>query len=117
MGTCRESRIRRKVSVVGVVLVLGLGLTFVAAADQQELPEAYTSLASVDAGEQVTVTDLGSELLAGAHHAPALRRTPGYRKHKLVSYSRLVEVGKEDVIVRIQSPGKRKSIMMVEFEF
>lgn len=40
-----------------------------------------------------------------------------YRNVKVVNFRRMVNVGDEDVILKVQSPGKRKSIMMVELKF
>lgn len=104
-----------------VVLGVCLGFALEAGADvPARLPAQFTTLPSHDvtspSGDPAVHAD---ELLAGnANLRPRSGRARfRYRDLKLVSFTRAVEVGNEDVIVRVQSPGARKSIMMVELKF
>lgn len=119
MGTRRNRNILNQLHSTAAILAVALGCPAAAAATQQELPAAYTSLSSIELDERAAATAFASNLLALNSKARASRKPPPlrYRKLKLLNYSRAVVVGREDVIVRVQSPGKRKSIMMVEFTF
>lgn len=124
MGT-RGTRVARNAHRATGLALLGLSLAFpgiaaTASANTDLLPAAYTSLVSYhkaehpDAATREAGKMLAAESRVGKRQAPLHAR---YRNIKLLSYSRAVEVGKEDVIVKVQSPGKRRSIMMVEFRF
>ena len=124
MGT-RGTRVTRNAHRATGLALLGLSLAFsgiteTASANAERLPAAYTSLVSYHEAERLDVATreagkmLAAESRVGKRQAPLPAR---YRNIKLLSYSRAVEVGKEDVIVNVQSPGKRKSIMMVELKF
>ncbi len=104
-----------------IAVALGLGFASIAAADApKKLPAALTSLTSYEntiskdaatrhAGQRIAV-DAQTELGLAPLHAR-------YRTMKLLSFRHEVEVMKEDVIVKLQSPGKRRSFMMLELKF
>lgn len=124
MGT-RGTRVAKKTNRATGLVLLGLSLAFpgiavTASANTERLPAAYTSLVSYHQAEHLAAATREAGKLLVAESRVGKRRAPlpaRYRNLKLLSYSRAVEVGKEDVIVKVQSPGKRKSIMMVELKF
>lgn len=119
MGARRKRKILNQLHSIAAILAVGLGCPGAAAATQQELPTAYTLLPSIELDARTAATEFASNLLALNSRAPASRKPlhVRYRKLKFLNYSRAVVVGREDVIVRVQSPGKRKAIMMVELKF
>ena len=102
-------------------VALGLGFALSAAADApKKLPAALTSLASYEnsKAKDAVTRDAGQRMVADAQTGLGL--TPlhaRYRNIKLLSFRHEVEVMKEDVIVKVQSPGKRRSFMMLELKF
>ncbi len=85
-------------------------------ANPNELPRTFTTIPAPPsdvAGE----TD-GEDVTLRAHDVPA--RVPSdkpYPKLKALSYSREVKFGREEIVLKLQSPGKRRSFMMVELNF
>lgn len=85
------------------------------------LPKIYTSLAPAP----VRADHLDSSLLPAVSLSPAPdargRLDPPTRNRyvfrKVVNYKRRLEVGDDEVIVRLVSPGKRKSLMSLEVKF
>ncbi|MDP6979357.1 MAG: hypothetical protein QF570_12265 [Myxococcota bacterium] len=102
-------------------LTLALACAFgqAAHANPHELPKTFTTIPSSVSdvagetdGEDVTLrTNALSKLQT---QAPLFKR---YQKLKVLSYSREVELGHDEFVVKFQSPGKRRSFMMVELSF
>ncbi len=87
-----------------------------------DLPQAYTYVGAHSSGDsepeevmEVLVEPRSTHTRSISHWRKP--KHPRYRRRYLVNYSRSVAVGKEDVIVKLVSPGKRKSLMSVEFRF
>ena len=112
-----QTRIRR---IALVALGICLGFASNAAANTGRLPAAYTSLVSYHEVEDPKAATREAGKMMAAESRVGRRRDAlhgRYRRIKILSFSRAVEVGREDVIVKVQSPGRRKSIMMVELKF
>ena len=122
MSTHRKRAIHHRLT--GVVIV-ALAVCLVSASDasandHEALPEAYTSFASYKSSDPSIVAARHAGEMIAADASVGKRRAPlhvRYRKIKLLSFQREVELLREDVIVKVQSPGRRKSIMMVELKF
>lgn len=121
MGTDTKTAKRSLKGAILVAVAVCLCVASDAWAETDEtLPAAFITIAS-DASDNATDAAarhadgmIAAEKYVGARRAPRLAR---YRSIKLLSFSREVELMKEDVIVKVQSPGKRRSIMMVELKF
>ncbi|MCP5042502.1 MAG: hypothetical protein GY944_15865 [bacterium] len=100
-----------------IALLMAAGLP--AAANTSELPAAYTSVPVSLPAPAPTAAEYAAHLLAQQHGVPTARAPlyKRYRNLKVLSYTRAIDVGNDEVIVKLQSPGKRRSIMMVELKF
>ena len=102
-------------------VALGLGFALSAAADApRKLPAALTSLPSYENPntKEAVMRDAGQRMVADAQTGLGLAPLHArYRNIKLLSFRHEAEVMKEDVIVKVQSPGKRRSFLMVELKF
>ena len=119
MGTHRDQSVRNTCKIVAGMLALGLGVPASAAANHRELPAVFTSIASIELDERTAAIEHASDLLALDSEASksSVRVRARLRNFKLLKYSRSLAVGKEDVILQFQTPGKRKSIMTFELKF
>jgi hypothetical protein len=119
MGAGRDHRVLNTRKIVAGILAIGLGFPALAAANHQQLPVAYTSIPSQELDERSAAVEYANDLLAldGAASKLGKRRSPRYRRFSGVFYTRAVAVGKEDLVVRLRSRGKRKSILTVELKF
>ena len=104
-----------------VAVALGLGFASSAAADAPKaLPGALASVPAYENSntKDAVPRDAGQQIAAGGQmefgFTPLHAR---YRKVKLLKFRREVEVMKEDLIVKVQSPGKRRSFIMLELNF
>jgi hypothetical protein len=106
-------------AIVAGILAIGLGLPAFAAANQQKLPAAYVSISFEELDERTAAIEFANELLAleGDAARTKKRSHSRFRKFRVLNYTRALPVGKEDVIVQLKSPGKRKSIMTFELKF
>ncbi len=111
--------LRKRARSIGFAVALVCLFAGSAHANPHELPKTFTTIPA-------TPTDVagdhdGEDLLLAARRANALSAPkPIYRRYsklKVVNYSRNIEVGREELTVKVQSPGRRKSIMMLEVKF
>ena len=102
-------------------VALGLAFALSAAADApQKLPEALTSLSSYENPntKEAVTRDAVQRMVADAQTGLGLAPLhPRYRNIKLLRFRHEFAVMKEEVIVKVQSPGKRRSFLMVELKF
>jgi len=91
---------------------------FAAPALASELPAAYTAVRLDGSTVPSDASGHVAERLAKPRTAagPAISREKN-RRIKVLNYSRVLELGHDEVTVRVQSPGKRRSLMMVELTF
>ena len=106
---------------VTTAVALGLGFALSAAADApRKLPAALTSLPAYENSNtnDAVTREAGQRMVADAQTelglAPLHAR---YRNLKLLRFRHELQVMKEDVIVKVQSPGKRRSFIMLEMKF
>ena len=125
MEVCRDpKRLNRKrpskrLAVARAALVcLGFFAT-PAAANHIELHAALTSLDSFEFDLNAAAARHAGERTSLNDSMPAVRlpRVRRYHKLKVIDYKREVKLLREDVVIRIKSPGKRMSILMVELKF
>jgi hypothetical protein len=101
---------------------------YIASASDSDLPGMFVSLAddsppSEAAQDSDELADSPPEIDSTALHAharSALRwQKPKHAKYrmKVVNYKRSLLVGNEDVVMKLVSPGKRRSLMSLEFKF
>ena len=120
MGAGRDHRVLNTRKIVAGILAIGLGFPALAAANHQQLPAAYTSIPSLELDERNAAIEYANDLLAldGAASKLGKRLSPRrYRRFSGVLYTRAVALGDEDLIVKLRSRGKRKSILTVELNF
>ena len=121
MSTDRKSAKRSPCGKLTVALAVCLGFVSHASAEApKRLPAAFTSLTSYDVADRSeSAARMAGDLIAADAEVGPTRKPlyARYRGAKLVSFRREVELLKEDVIFKVQSPGKRKSLMMVELKF
>jgi len=104
-----------------IAVALGLGFALSAAADAPKtLPAALTTLSPYENSntKDAVTREAGQRIVADAQTelglAPLHAR---YRNMKLLRFRQELQVMKEDVIVKVQSPGKRRSFIMLEMKF
>lgn len=109
----------KHLAIAGVAIATGLGGSVPATAGVSALPPAYTSLPSPKAQAEPSAAQYAAELIDQSRRVPRARAPlfKRYRKFKVLSFQRALDLGNDEVIVKVQSPGKRKSIMMVELNF
>lgn len=91
---------------------------FSAPALASELPAAYTAVRLDGSTTPSHASGYLAERLAEPRTAAGSRTSREKRRRvKVLNYSRVLELGHDEVTVRVQSPGKRRSLMMVEFAF
>ncbi|MCH7866817.1 MAG: hypothetical protein IH881_03910 [Myxococcales bacterium] len=119
MEVSRSTRLGKHLAAaLAVAVFAGLSAT-PAAANHDVVPAAYFSLASYQPNAANAATQhasglIASEGLAAAEFRPGLYRA---RNFVILNVSREIKLLKEDLVVRLKSPGKRNSIVMVEFRF
>lgn len=116
MEVSRSTRLGKHLAAaLAVAVFAGLSAT-PAAANHDVIPAAYFSLASYqpNAATQHARGLIASEGLAAAEFRPGLYRA---RNFVILNVSREIKLLKEDLVVRMRSPGKRNSIVMVELRF
>lgn len=114
----RHSRFRTAGWALALVCALATG----AEANTQTLPRSFTTIPApvgdVAGGDSEQETD--DVLLLSSTKFNLPKRKPLYRRYqkmKVLHYQRELEVGREELILKLQSPGKRRSIMTVEVRF
>lgn len=119
MGAGRDHAVLSTRKIVAGILAIGLAFPALAAANHQQLPATFTAISSLELDEQTAAIEYANDLLALNSAASKLgrRRSPRYRRFSGVIYTRAVALGKEDLIVRLRSRGKRKSILTLELKF
>jgi hypothetical protein len=119
MATRRDHRVLTPFRIAAGLLASGLALPTLATANHQELPAVYTLISSIEPDAHTAAFELGNDLLDLHRAAPqkSKRRKRSLRGIKPLLYSRVVAVGNEDVIVQLKGPGKKGSIMALEFKF
>ena len=120
MGANREQRVFSRTKIIAGMLAIGLGFPALASANHQELPSSYFAVSSIQqAGERSAAIAFANDLLAFDREATSAdkRRRRRFRTFRVLNYSRSLAVGKDDVIVRFRSPGKKRSIVTFELKF
>lgn len=121
MGTDTKKAVRSLSGAIIVSAALCLGTaTDAFAGPPKELPAAFMTLSSKADASPSDEANRKAEGMMAADANVAPRRAPlhvRYRNLKLLSYSREIELLREDVIVKVKSPGRRKSIVMLELKF
>ena len=95
------------------------GAPVVAQANPHELPKTFTTIPAAPA--DVAPEPDGEDLLLNVRRADTLDASPKskrrYRKMKVLNYSRDLDVGNEEVKLKVQSPGRHRTIMSLEVKF
>lgn len=126
MGTSRSSNgcdrasgaRKRLIAALAVTTCIGLFASD-ALANHDPLPAAYITITSYETLAGLAPSQHASALLAAEGQQLAPHRAKRYRARdfKVIDYKREVKLLKEDVVVRMKSPGKRKSLFMLEVNF
>jgi hypothetical protein len=105
-------------AMIAVASLLAL-LAGPAGASQEDLPAAYLSLQSYQLDPEHAATQHARALIESERGVSDLEPVKRYRarKFKVLNYRTQVKVLKEEVFVRMKSPGGGKSILMVELTF
>jgi len=102
-----------------LALVCAWGWAGQASANSQPLPKRLTTVPT-SLSDPARHGELEEGVLSLAETPDLPARIPlykRYRKLKVLSYTRNLEVGQEEVRVKVQSPGRRRSIIGVELHF
>ena len=105
-------------AIIAVASLIAL-LACPAGASHEDLPAAYLSLQSYQLDPEHVATQHARALIESEREVSVPKPVKRYRARnfKVLNYRTQVKVLKEEVFVRMKSPGSRKSIVTLELTF
>ncbi len=118
----RSNKLKRPWKHLAAVLGVASGVGLYASealANHDAIPAAYFSLASYQPNPAPTAAKHASNLIESESLSALPNRSALYRARnfKVLDLKREMKLLNEDVVVRVKSPGRRNSFLMLELNF